>query len=177
MNTNRPELKPEEKKELFLLCYAAWNNNVTEACRMVGVHRKTYYYWIKDDPNFAAQVEDVEGETVDSVTNALKLLALGVKTYDKDGEVFTMVPSLSAIKYFLDHKGKKEGYGKTKGNEQGKTTGDEYHWHLHAPPEPKTLADWEVQVAEAREKRRLAEEAEAEAVEKKAEENERTTDV
>jgi hypothetical protein len=148
MNSKRPELKPEEKKELFLICLAIKDGNITEACRWVGVHRKTYYYWIEEDEEFAAQVNDLEGETVDGMLKALSTLALGAKTHDKEGDVYDTLPNLAAIKFFLTHKAKKDGFGKD--SPQGLPAGGGVHLHLHNTPEPKNLAEWEQQVREAR---------------------------
>lgn len=153
MNSKRPELKPEEKKELFVICLALKEGNITEACRLVGVHRKTYYYWMEDDPNFASEIGDIEGATVDDMLKALGQLALGTKMLDKDGEVFTTLPNLNAIKFFLTHKAKKDGFGKEKDLSQ--PAGGGLHLHWHDTPEPKNLAEWEQQVRDARELRRI----------------------
>ena len=158
MNSNRPELSPEEKKDLFLLCFIQEKGHITKACHLVGIHRKTYYYWIKEDPEFSAKVEDLNGADTDDIVEALKILAKGQIT--EDGDIDDVLPSLPAIKYYLEHQGKNDGFGKT-GKEsaigQSSLPGGDFHLHLHSPPEPKTLADWEEQVFEAREKRRLLE--------------------
>ncbi len=158
MNSNRPELSPEEKKDLFLLCFIQEKGHITKACHLVGVHRKTYYYWINEDKEFAAKVEDLQGEDTDEIIKALKILAKGQTSEIPD--IDDVLPSLPAIKYYLEHKGKNDGFGKTGKDSaigQSALPGGDFHLHLHSPPEPKTLAEWEEQVFEAREKRRLLE--------------------
>ena len=160
MNSNRPELSPEEKKDLFLLCFIQEKGHITKACHLVGIHRKTYYYWIKEDPEFSAKVEDLQGEDTDEIIKALKILAKGQISNPDFPDVDDVLPSLPAIKYYLEHKGKNDGFGKTgKDSAMGQSSlpGGDFHLHLHSPPEPKTLAEWEEQVFEAREKRRLLE--------------------
>jgi hypothetical protein len=137
----RPELSTEEKKELFLLTYPLTGQNISEACRMAGIHRQTYYLWIDSDTEFAANIDDLDGATTDEI---LSILVESAKT-----------GSWKALKYYLDHKGTKRGFGRKAVKSDALPSGS-YHVHYHQLPEPKSLSDWEQQVQDARKQRLLS---------------------
>ena len=69
---------------------------VTTACKKVGIHRSTFYDWMNDDEDFAAEVRDVENIALDFAESNL---------YKKIREGDT-----SSIIFYLKTKGKKRGY-------------------------------------------------------------------
>ena len=50
--------KTEQHKKAIIAALEKSLGVVTEACRTVGVGRTTFYGWLKDDKEFAAQVKD-----------------------------------------------------------------------------------------------------------------------
>jgi len=141
-NTQRPELSTDEKKELFLLVFANESGHISNACRLVGIHRRTYYLWLSDDEEFAQNIEDIQGADTDEIIHSMIVLA---KSGDR-----------AMVKYYLDHKGKQAGFGKRVSDNTALPAGNNaLHLHYHAPPEPKSLVDWEKQVRDARNKRQL----------------------
>ena len=48
----RPLAPKEIRQNQFLKAYTANNFNISEACRTIGVDRKTFYNWKKLDPSF-----------------------------------------------------------------------------------------------------------------------------
>lgn len=76
------------KKSLFI---------ITAACEATGIKRTMYYDWIKNDPEFKRDVENLEEMQIDFVeTQLLKRI--------KEG-------SDSSIQFYLKTKGKKAGFG------------------------------------------------------------------
>lgn len=92
--TERPTT--EKKKEKFLQAYKNSLGIVSAACEMVGIPRKTYYRWVKDDEDFAAKVKDMADFQCDFVeSKLLKKIEEGDTT---------------AIIFYLKTKGKSRGY-------------------------------------------------------------------
>lgn len=69
---------------------------VTTACKLVGVNRSTFYQYVKDDPEFAEAVKDIEEVTIDFAESQLHKQI-------KDGNT-------TATIFYLKTKGKKRGY-------------------------------------------------------------------
>ena len=69
---------------------------VTTACKLVGVDRSTFYQYVKDDPEFAEAVKDIEEVTIDFAESQLHKQI-------KDGNT-------TATIFYLKTKGKKRGY-------------------------------------------------------------------
>jgi hypothetical protein len=69
---------------------------VTIACRNVGIHRSTFYDWIRDDFDFKRAVDDVSEITLDFAESELHKQI-------RDG-------STAATIFYLKTKGKKRGY-------------------------------------------------------------------
>jgi len=69
---------------------------VTTACKLVGVTRTTFYQYVKDDPEFAEAVKDIEEVTIDFAESQLHKQI-------KDGNT-------TATIFYLKTKGKKRGY-------------------------------------------------------------------
>ena len=69
---------------------------VTTACKIVGIDRTTFYRYIKEDEEFAKEVEQIESVTLDFVESQLHKQI-------KEG-------STSATIFYLKTKGKVRGY-------------------------------------------------------------------
>ena len=69
---------------------------VTTACKLVGVNRSTFYQYVKDDPEFAEAVKDINEVTIDFAESQLHKQI-------KDGNT-------TATIFYLKTKGKKRGY-------------------------------------------------------------------
>lgn len=69
---------------------------VSTACKMVGISRNTHYRWIKEDLEYAKEVEDLENVILDFAESHLHLQI-------KEG-------SVPATIFLLKTRGKKRGY-------------------------------------------------------------------
>ena len=69
---------------------------VTSACKQAGIARSTHYGWIKDDEEYAKEVEDVQDIALDFAETQLHKQI-------QDGEVSSTI-------FYLKTKGKKRGY-------------------------------------------------------------------
>lgn len=69
---------------------------VTTACKQVGIHRDTYYEWLKKDKEFKKKVKDLENVALDFAESQLH------KQIAKGNPLSTM--------FYLKCKGKKRGY-------------------------------------------------------------------
>ncbi len=88
---------------------------VTEACKRAGIGRTIFYEWKKNDPVFAAAVDEIQDVALDFVEGKLFERINGVeviKGVDKDGEeiVYSLPPDTQAISLYLKTRGKKRGY-------------------------------------------------------------------
>lgn len=67
------------KKRAFLAAFAECGN-VTEAADSVGIHRRTHYDWLANDPDYAAAFAEAEDEAVDRLeTEARRRAVEGVR--------------------------------------------------------------------------------------------------
>ena len=69
---------------------------VTPACKQVGIARSTFYEWVKNDPEFKAEVQDVEDISLDFSESSLFRQIKNENT--------------TATIFHLKTKGKKRGY-------------------------------------------------------------------
>lgn len=69
---------------------------VSTACKAAGISRDTHYRWLKEDPDYKAQVEELSEVAVDFAESHLHKLI-------KDGNP-------AATIFFLKTKGKNRGY-------------------------------------------------------------------
>ena len=84
------------KKKPFLKALREGRGIITYACEKIGINRMTYYNWIKNDEEFAKQVEEINESTIDAVESKL-LSAINEE-------------NITAIIFYLKTKGKKRGY-------------------------------------------------------------------
>ncbi|MCL2561771.1 MAG: hypothetical protein FWE10_05560 [Rikenellaceae bacterium] len=61
----------EKEKELLPEAMRKAGGIVSYACAKLGIDRRTYYRWLKDDPELAAEIEDIKDERLDIVEDAL----------------------------------------------------------------------------------------------------------
>lgn len=87
---------------------------VSSACESADISRVTFYEWVKTDPEFAAEVEEINESAIDFVESKLYQKINGVEcaTVTQKGEtvVYEVPPSDTAIIFFLKTKAKKRGY-------------------------------------------------------------------
>jgi len=88
--------KTEQHKKAILLALEKSLGVVTDACKKVGVGRTTFYGWLKDDEEFAAQVKDIQNIALDFVESKLFKNIRAGKT--------------SEMIFYLKTKGKSRGY-------------------------------------------------------------------
>lgn len=69
---------------------------VTNACNKVGINRSTHYDWLKDDPEYKAEVLDIEDIAIDFVESKLH------QSINNGSD--------TAIIFYLKTKAKKRGY-------------------------------------------------------------------
>jgi hypothetical protein len=89
-----PELHKRQLIKAMRLSYGI----ISMACEMVKVSQRTYYKYLETDPLFREMIEEIYNKNLDMAEHKLLKKAL------KDEEEW-------AIKYFLNSKGKKRGYG------------------------------------------------------------------
>ncbi|MEB3214474.1 MAG: helix-turn-helix domain-containing protein [Leptolyngbyaceae bacterium] len=90
-------VRTPSKKGKLLLALAETDGNVSEACRLAGINRKTFYTWIKTDLEFATQVQEVPEVVKDKMEHKLITLALA--------------GNVTALIFWLKSKAKDRGYG------------------------------------------------------------------
>ena len=88
--------KPTDKKKALLEALEKSLGVITQACKMVGVHRSTHYDWMKTDDEYKAAVEELSEVAVDFAESHLHKLI-------RDGNP-------AATIFFLKTKGKNRGY-------------------------------------------------------------------
>lgn len=103
-------------KKQFLTCLEAARGNVSLACKKMNtMSRQTYYAWMKDDPEFKQQVEDIQDGLIDFAEE--KLFDLIDGAYEEvihplTGEVVNLrsKPNPTSVIFYLKTKGKNRGY-------------------------------------------------------------------
>lgn len=89
--------KTKERKDKLLKALEKNLGIVTPACRECGITRKTYYDYMKTDPEFKTAVEELNEVALDLAENMLLLKI-------KEGNE-------RSIHFYLSRKGKSRGYG------------------------------------------------------------------
>lgn len=92
------------KKQLMIEALTKSLGIVSSACQAVKMSRKTHYEWLKDDPEYKAQVEDIANVELDFVVSKLH------KRINEGSD--------AAIIYYLKCKGKSRGYSSGDGSAQ-----------------------------------------------------------
>jgi hypothetical protein len=69
---------------------------VSTACREVGIDRRTHYNWLKDDPEYKEDIENIGEEVIDFAESKLHTLI-------DNGDVASTI-------FYLKTKGKKRGF-------------------------------------------------------------------
>ena len=88
--------KTEQHKKAIIEALEKSLGVVTTACKSVGIGRTTFYGWMKDDPEFAQKVNDIQDIAIDFVESKL------FKNIEKG--------KTAEIIFYLKSKGKKRGY-------------------------------------------------------------------
>lgn len=83
-------------KEKFLEVYKVNTKSITDACEAAGISRRTYYYWIEQDEEFAASIKEIDESLIDFAESKLFENIEGNKTNE--------------ILFYLKTKGKNRGY-------------------------------------------------------------------
>jgi len=92
--------RTEHHKKAMLEALEKTLGVVTKACKMAGVGRTQYYTWLKEDEEFAQQVQDIENVALDFAESSLH------------EQIKDKIPT-STI-FYLKTKGRKRGYIETK---------------------------------------------------------------
>jgi hypothetical protein len=110
------ERTTEAKKAKFIESFLKCGFNISKACDMAGIHRRTYYDWCEKDPGFLDNVRDSQERLVDNVEDALM---------DKiaDGDTTSII-------FFLKTKGKHRGYVEKQQTEHSGNVGVTFHIDL-----------------------------------------------
>lgn len=58
-------------KQRFIDIFQKNYGNITQTCRAVGIDRKTYYNWLKNDKSFAERIADCEADLNDEIRQVL----------------------------------------------------------------------------------------------------------
>jgi len=87
---------PTDKKKAMLEALEKSLGVITQACKVVGVHRSTHYEWLKTDEEYKTAVEELSEVAIDFAESHLHKLI-------KDGNP-------AATIFFLKTKGKGRGY-------------------------------------------------------------------
>ena len=90
----KPNLTPKQK--LFLKAFKKHATNISRACEIVGIARKTHYEWKSRNVTYKEEIEAIEEAMIDFAEGML------YKNM-KDGKE-------SSILFFLKTRGKKRGY-------------------------------------------------------------------
>jgi|TARA_Y100000033_G_C2752387_1_gene114606 predicted DNA-binding transcriptional regulator AlpA len=88
--------KTEHHKKAILEALEQSLGVVTSACKKIGIGRTTFYGWLKEDPEFKKQVDDISNIALDFAESQLHQQI-------KKGNT-------SATIFYLKTKGKKRGY-------------------------------------------------------------------
>jgi len=118
--------KTDKNKKLMLDALEKYLGRVTDAINDTGLSKSNYYQWLKDDPEFAKSVEEINEVSLDHVESMLIKRINGysyvesVRERDPISNEMVVVkqtqkhvlPNVQAITFYLETKGKKRGYGR-----------------------------------------------------------------
>lgn len=121
--------KKNDKSGIFVQQYIKSGGNITAACKATGIHRDTYYTWLKD-PVFKAKIKDADLEMLEQnkvraeavvwklmegyTETAKKLIVVDGKVVEKE---YTRIypPNLKAALAWLTCHGRQWGWGEQVG--------------------------------------------------------------
>lgn len=87
-------MKSEETKPKIIEMLRSDSYNITELCRLCGIDRTTYYAWLEQDPQFAADVKAAKQEFLDSILVDAKVsLRKLVQGYTAEETTVLTIPS------------------------------------------------------------------------------------
>jgi hypothetical protein len=103
------ENKTEHRKKRAMLAALARTGVVVEACRAAKVGRTSHYAWLKEDPQYAAAVEDAMEQAADLLEAEARLRAtegveepiIGRVGKDQDGVITTVRKKSDTLLIFL----------------------------------------------------------------------------
>lgn len=78
------------RKKVFLELFERTLGSIKASCEKAGIHRDTYYEWLKSDPQFAADIKNTWGKKLEDVEQLAAIEMLKGNT--------------SLIRHFLDRR-------------------------------------------------------------------------
>lgn len=92
----KPPVKVDLKKNLMIEAMRKNLGIVSASCKMVGISRWTHYDWVKNDPNYAKEIEGISEDCIDFA----------------EGQLLRKINSgdTIAILFYLKTKGKSRGF-------------------------------------------------------------------
>lgn len=117
--------KTDTRKKEIIKAMENCHGFVSDACRLAGVNRNTYYDYYMKDPAFKEAVDDIREANIDFAENQLFKLIKGVEIEDTEifvyqGKVIKVpvlkkyAPCKTSIIFYLKTIGKNRGYIETK---------------------------------------------------------------
>lgn len=83
---------------------------VTDACEQAKIGRTTFYGWLKNDPEFADEVKNIDDVAKDFIESKMYELMNGVKVKGKKG-VYKIPPNPTAVIHGAKTKCRDRGWG------------------------------------------------------------------
>lgn len=106
------EIAKNKKKAAVLDELERNNFHITNACKKIGIERKTFYNWLEADQDFAEKYLSIQEQDLDNSELTLRRLRDGVPKLDEDGNFlgWEIRPDVLAVMFHLKTKGKGRGY-------------------------------------------------------------------
>lgn len=113
----RAQKTTAKNKALMLKALEESGCNASKSCDAVGISQVTHYQWLKDDPEYAAAVEQLQTAMIDKVESWL---------YNKIFDAQRDSDQIKASEIYLKARAKERGYGveKRDNNLSGKVDSD-----------------------------------------------------
>lgn len=92
------------KKKRMIAALTETGGLVASAARSVGISRDSHYTWLKADPDYAAQVDELTESTLDRIESLVLNMALD------DSKDVPIATRLQACMFYLRTKGKGRGF-------------------------------------------------------------------
>jgi len=123
-NTSTRTISIEEKKKRLITALTRCLGVVTDACKAAKVGRTAFYEYLKNDPEFKKQVDEITNISIDFTESKMFQLIAGYS--HREDKVFIVkgkpvivptmkhyAPDAQMIKLYLTTKGKDRGYTQT----------------------------------------------------------------